>query len=313
MSDNHQVGINLDFFMDKNNEELNLSSYPNQNPEPATKKRGRPKKTTSEGVEYVQAQEVTTPLSMAQSNEPYLDSYNDTNILLNGTISDINELYGAIRQDVETIRTSKTIRNKYNNLATLVGTESALLSTKLTAIREMNKIKTDSHNLELKRLGGSLAAMGPQQDDTKVLSDMYNALIQTPIGGGGNPFGMPSSQDITLGTGLVRSSMDASDMGYNQFINNPTPEQATVMASNNPNIKTVVVYDEYAPVGQNVRFDVIDSTTGQSVPNVPRPDSMFLNDVKLEPELGIAVNNSLGQTYDLISPNSNVNQALSQY
>lgn len=310
MSD--QIGINLDFFMNEDNK-VNLSAYPEADNQP-TKKRGRPKKTTGEGVEYVQAEQVT-PLSMAQSNEPYLDSYQDTNALINGTIGDVNELYGAIRQDVETIRTSKTIRNKYNNLATLVGTESALLSTKLAAIKELNKVKTDSHNLELKRLGGSLAAMGQQQDDTKVLSDMYNALIQTPIGAGGNPFGMPSSQDITLGagTGLVRSSLDASDLGYSQFINNPSPEQATVMASNNPNIKTVVIYDEYAPVGQNVRFDVIDSATGQSVPNVPRPDSMFLGDLKLEPDIGIAMNNNLGTQYDLITVNNNVNQALNQY
>lgn len=311
--------INLDFFM-SDDTSLNLPTYPEAEEATPKKKRGRPKKkTTPEGVEYVASEPVPdTPLSMAQSNEPYLNTYEDTNNMLKGTIYDIDELCGSVRKDIESIRNSKTLRNKFTNLSNLVSTESTLLSTKINAIKELNKSKTDSHNLELKRLSGSMAIAAGKQDDNKIISDMYNALVQTPMGTPGtNPFGLPSSQDLTVGGmgALSYNPLVGGDMGYSEFINNPTAEQATVMASNNPNIKTVVVYDEYAPVGQNVRFDVIDTQTGQSVPNVPRPDSMFLGDLKIEPEMGVAVNNNLNMTYDLINvrnPQANVN-SLSEY
>ena len=308
---NDEVNFSLDFFMDGNNN-VNLPIYPEAE-QNVPKKRGRKKKVTGEGVEIVTAEEVSTNLPMCMSNEPYSDTYQDTNLLLHNTVREIDELYGTIRGDIESIRGNKTIKNKFDNISKLAGTEGALLSTKIAAIKELNKSKTDSHNLELNRMSKGMAMAGQQQDDTKIISDMYNALIQTPIGAGGaNPFGLPSGQDMTLGTGLVTGSLAPGDMGYAQYMSNPSPEQATIMAANNPNIKTVVIYDEYAPVGQNVRFEIIDSSTNMPVPNVPRPDPMFLADLKIEPSLGIATNNNLGQTYDLIMVNHGPNP-LAQY
>ena len=65
----------------------------------------------------------------------------------------------------------------------------------------------------------------------------------------------------------------------------------------NPNIETVVVYD---PNTGEKTFEVIDSSTGLSVPNYPRPNSSLLDDTSVDISTGIASNTNIGQSWKIV-------------
>ena len=87
------------------------------------------------------------------------------------------------------------------------------------------------------------------------------------------------------------------DPGYQNFLSNMTPEQNAMRYEDNPNVKTVVVYDQ-----SNGRkwFDVIDTSTGASIPNVPRPDDFLLDDTRPDLSNMVARNANINVTYPLV-------------
>jgi len=269
-------------------------------------KRGRPKKDAtsqtkrlSDGSEIILANE---DLPAYQSNVPYGESYQDTNNMLKSAIIQTDMMSNDIAKDLSDIRLSKTLRKKYDYVSLLAGTSSTLLSTKVSAIRELNKTITDCHNLELKRYK-DLKLSANEQDDDKRMMDMYNAFISTPVGGGGmSPVAgnfIPQSSELTLGgmPNIVRANLDNSDAGYLNYVNTLSPEQNLMRYEGNPNVKTVVIYDQ--STGRRW-FDVINILTGESVPNVSRPDQMFLEDTTIDLRNKIARNTNLDTTYPLI-------------
>ena len=81
-----------------------------------------------------------------------------------------------------------------------------------------------------------------------------------------------------------------------------TPEQNRMRMESNPNIQTVVRYDQ--STGQR-SFDVIDTSTGMSVPNYPRPDNFLLEDTTIDIHSGIARNRNVNNVWPLILVGSN--------
>ena len=65
----------------------------------------------------------------------------------------------------------------------------------------------------------------------------------------------------------------------------------------NPNIKAVVVYNQSTG---SKRFDVVDVSTGVSVPNVPRPAPFLLDDAKPDFRNGIALNSNANMSWPLV-------------
>ena len=65
----------------------------------------------------------------------------------------------------------------------------------------------------------------------------------------------------------------------------------------NPNIQQVVVYNQETGARY---FDVIDMTTGQSVPNAEKHDTMFLEDTTIDLKNKVARNVNIGETYPLV-------------
>lgn len=258
--------------------------------EPKKKKRGRPPKKKNEEAIVVD-QMPQQQLSMLQTNQPYIDTYQQTNDMLHGAIMQIDMYNASVAQDLETIRNSKTLKNKYAYITDLTATGSSLIGTKITAIRELNKTITDSHNLEIKRMKDLIASQQANaQTDEKYIMDMYNAFIQTPIG---TDYLAPSQMSFqSADSNLIPVGMAPAEM--NGVL---SPEQNRMRLENNPNIKTVMVLN--ANTGERF-FDVIDITTGDSVPNVPRPDPMFLEDTTPYPNEGLARNTNLDITYPLV-------------
>ena len=304
----NNMGVDFSFFtgenakIEINNTDLNTSSTP---------KRGRPKKQTKtmpDGTEIVPADD-SEELPKYQTNEPYKDAYNETDTMLKTAIVQIDIMNNDIKTELDQIRSSKTLKKKYEYISELSSTASTLLGTKISAIRELNKVITDCHNLELKRVKELKLGEVDQDDDKKIL-DMYNAFISTPISSGFNPLG-PSSSDLTLvdpTNGIIRADAGA-DMGYGNYLNNLSPTQNRMRLENDPNVQTVVVFNQ--ETGQRY-FDVIDRTTGASIPNISKPDDFLLADTTINVSTMTARNTNLDVSYPLIIIGNN-NDSITQY
>lgn len=284
-------------------------------PDEIKPRRGRPKGSTnkkklSDGSEIILADEGSqesydSNLPMYQSNTSYIESYGETNNLLRTSIGQIDQLQSELKGELDTVRASKTLKRKYDYISALSSTASALINTKVSVIKEMNKVITDSHNLDLKRMK-DLKVTENQVDDDKRIMDMYQAFISTPVGNG--PVLGPNMTDMTLMTGV--SNMVRADLGqdsYEAYTQNISPTQNMMRLEQNPDIKTVVVYD--ASTGRRW-FDVMNVRTGDSVPNVNKPDAMFLEDTTIDVRNQIARNTNLDLTYPLIVLN---NSNLTEY
>jgi len=289
----------MDFSYFNKNKEIHVGSNrteDNVGGEMPTPKRGRPKKKLDNGDTIVLADEETN-LPKYQSTEPYADSYKDTTMMLRHTVAQIDMLNNDIKSELDTIKGSKTLKNKYGYMSELTSTSSTLLGTKISAIREMNKVITDSHNLDMKRIK-EMKMTGDEQDDDKRMMDMYSAFISTPIGAY-NPLG-PNIVDITLpgAANMIRSDIAPSgDMGYDNYMRNMTPEQNRMRLERNNNVQTVVMYDQQTG---NRWFDVIDMNTRESIPNVTRPGDFILEGVTINVNAGTARNSNIDTTYPLV-------------
>lgn len=278
------------------------------------KKRGRPPKSQSEPV--VNPVVTGTPTepgyqtpTMVQSNVPYMTTYNEPMALIRGSIGEIDSLSNVVRTQLEAVVDSKTLRKKYDYVSELSGTSANLISTKIRAITEMNKVISDSHKLDLQRVKDlKLSAAMDDSNSDKRIQDMYTAFINTPMGSYGLPAQQfPSIQDLTMapqqvltqgGIDITGTPTPTVDPGFEVWKQNMTPEQnRMIMQQKNPNIQTVVVYDQTT---NNKYFDVIDRTTGQSIPNMPKPDPYLLADTYPNVNNMTARNSNIDAVYPLV-------------
>lgn len=296
-------GINLDFF--KGNvtvtdpvvgEDADIESAP--------RKRGRPRKTEAEKMMKANAKEVDQALagdiSFANTNVPYAKSFEKTNAMLESSVYQIDTLSTEVHKELENVRNSKTLKGRYTYISDLTSTASALMSTKISAIREMNSVIQQSHKLDLDRIKALKVDQGAQSDEAQIQA-MYNAYINTPISSGYNPLAFDTQSAMMMGDGsnnMIKATDVGVTSGYDSYVSNITPEQNRMLLENDPNIKTVVVYDQSNP--NNRYFDVIDSRTGQSVPNYPRPDPIFLEETTINPMTGLARNVNIDATWPVV-------------
>lgn len=237
--------LNMSFFMNENNKDtkLNVDYHGESNATSEKKKKTTTrKKKTENGNNIVKVDsENNGDLSMHETNTPYNETYTETTNLLKSSIVDIDLMQNELRNDIDAIRNSKTIKKKYDYISEIASTRGSLINTKITAIREINNAITNSHNLELKRIK-ELKLNEDNKDDDKYIMDMYNAFISTPIGTRQMDMRGPSMNDLTLGSNIVKA--DIRDNNYNAFMNEPMSPTAHMMRlESNPNIKTVVMYD----------------------------------------------------------------------
>lgn len=294
VEDTKGIGLNLKFFSEEN-EDANIKiSNPNQ--EPSTPRRGRPRKKQSEN--FVSASDKDLPAH--QTNEPYINQYGDTNTMLKSTIVQIDMLNNGIVGELNKIKDSKTLRKKFEYISELSSTSSNLLATKISAIREMNKTITDSNRMELTRIK-ELNLNTNDVDDDKRIMDLYNAFVNAPVGA---PAGMnvlgPSMPDITLSanpSNIVRADIDATDIGYQDFLKNMTPEQKRMSAEKDPNLQVVVMYDQSSG---NRWFEWIDKRTGGTVQGIAKPDPFVLEDMYINMKTGVASNSNMGMQFPLM-------------
>ena len=274
----------------------------NPNPEMVVeekkKKRGRPRKEETAGPISVPS---SRSLSMMESNTPYINTYRENQEQLKNTINGIDMLAMQVEQDLQAVRASRTLKKKYDYVCELTSAAGSLMSNRIAAIREINNTITNAHRLEMDR-AKQIKASEVNQDDDKVLMDMYRAYVNTPMGTIPNMPTIAVNQAAlnspTMGVPISTPNTVVSDNtdAYNAFISTPSPELAAVRMEQNPNIKVVVVYNQET---HEKFFDAQDIMTGQSIQGIPLPDPSLLDGVIPDIRNGIAKNINAGLTYPL--------------
>lgn len=240
----------------------------------------------------------TRELGMIESNEPYSIKYSETDNMLRSAVAQIDISLNEVHADIEDIRASKSMRSKYTYLSNLQGAMGGLISNKIAAARELNNTITKCQDLELRRYKEvKISNSMSEQDDNRKVQEMYKAFVQTPVGTYGQDMS-PSMINMTVpSNNIIGTTIGSADQQFTNYLSNLTPAQNMMVLESNPNIKQVVVYNQETGARY---FDVIDMSTGESIPNTDKHDSMFLEDVTINLRDGIATNTNLGETYPLV-------------
>lgn len=269
---------------------------------PKKQTRTRKKKSDTETNEVVTASQSNEPVSPVET-VVYEDTYEHTTGLLRGTVAQIDQLAVEMKQELDKIRSMNSMKGKYTYIPAVAGVISGLMGQKIMAVREMNNSIKAVNEAEYRRFKDQRASM--QTDDNKAIFDMYNAFISTPRGAipGIPEYHQPSTIDLTSGINMVRvdaATPEARDAGFQGFLGSLSPEQNMMINENNPNIEEVIVYDQ--ATGKKY-FEWRNMATGQTIPNMPASDPMFMEDYVIDPRTRIAKNSNLHTTKKVVYEN----------
>lgn len=268
-----------------------------------------PKDPNSNSNMYTDIVLADDPKKTNKSMEKQIEKgYDVTTKLLYTAINQADLMYGDINQELNNFRTNKSYggRNRMQHMSDFMNTQVSLINTKVNAIRELNSSRNKINDLILKAKQ-MMKDQGEENSD-KAVMDSYYALINAPRYGlpAFNQALAPSSintgfnlQGAQLqGTEIITADGDnRPDQSFENYKNNLTPVQKRMIAEKDPNIKTVVVYDQSTGMKY---FDVVDVTTGQSIPGIQKPAEFLLDSMRVDLRNGIAVNSNANMSFPLV-------------
>ena len=278
--------------------------------ETAPKKRGpgRPSKN-SDANSYTDIVVADHGKKEKSLEKQYEKGYFDNAKMLYGAIAQTEQVYQDINEELIKFRTNKAYggRSRIDAMSNYMNTQVSLINTKITAVRELNNIRSKINDLVMKK-EQQLKDTGDDNSD-KAIMDAYYALVNaqryglppiqrpldnTSINTGINLRGTPiqSTGIITAGT-----NQDNTDTSFQEYQNNLDPTKKRMIADKDPNIKTVVVYDQSSG---NKWFDVINVTTGKSIPGIQRPAEFLLDNMRIDIRNGLGVNSNTNMTFPLV-------------
>ena len=305
---NKNNGFNVSSFVEGNEEHKDLTitrEIAVVETTPVQRKRSKKKEETAVGEVVIPTPQ--TSMSYIQENIPYQIAYNETNQQLDESIQQLNMLGAEVMGDLQMIRGSKTLKNKYGFLNDMTGNAVAIINAKIAAIREKNKTINDVNNLEIRRIK-ELKIQSSEEDDNTHIANLYNAFVNTPIGMGPGILG-PSVQDTMLiggGQDLARAAIGGDQAAWEQTLD---PAQSRMLLEAKGSIETVVVYDESTG---NRWYDVVDKNTRQPVPGVEKPDASYIYELDINVRGGFAKDSNRNVVYPLVVIN-NGNTSISEY
>lgn len=309
VEDTGGLGLNFGSLVDGTAETLPVAApVVTELPEKKTRKR----KSSSDKPEKINhAEEVDQVV--------YSDTYMDTNALLHQTIGQLDVVAAEMKDELDKIVKSRTIKGRYMAMGNVSKSLSDMLSTKVQAIKELNNSIKAVNDMEYRRAKDNRNFESEQGDD-KAIMDLYNAFVQAPVSANipsTGPYSLigPNINDVMFGANQLPAGSNevvASDGSiitydtnqsqqnsmFNNYMSNLTPEQNAMI--NEGKTETVVVYDKATGAKS---FEVVDSKTMQPVPNMPVPDPMFLADVTVDVRRKVARNTNLNQVYKVITVN----------
>lgn len=261
-----------------------------------TRKKSTPKTKTLSDGSVIQSDGIEDEL--LQNQMDYLTSYDETSNLLRSSINQIDMLSAEVKKDLTDVRAAKMLKNKYMYIPQLANTLSALINSKISAVREMNSSITNSHNLDLKRMKELKLTEAGNKDEDKMIFDLYNQIITNP----GASMSMPTAANSIFmppggmgASSIMRESIGSLDIGYESTIKRESLN--AMMLESNPDVKTCVVY---SPSDGRRWFEVMNVRTGEKIYGVETPDPMFLEDTTLDLSNMLARNINLDTTYPII-------------
>ena len=147
------TGFNIKSFIqgDPESKNITIPAVPEvitATPETPVKRKNRKPKFDSDPVEP----HTDTSMTYTQQNIPYENAYKNTNEQLDETIQQLNALSNDAMADLNIMRSSKTLKNKYITIGNMIEQNVSIINAKLTAIKEKNKVINDINNLEIKRI-----------------------------------------------------------------------------------------------------------------------------------------------------------------
>ena len=248
-------------------------------------------------------------------DKKYEKGYIDNAQLLYSAIAQTESMYNTIDTELAKFRENKSYggRNRIMHMSNYMNTQVGLINTKITAVRELNSVRNKINDLVLKK--EQMMKDTNEDNSDKSVMDAYYALVNAPR------YGLPpikqnlpptsintgitmEGNSIPIGalsatTSVVRGPMLQSeeDISFQEYQNNLTPVQKKMIADKDPNIKTVVVYDQSSG---NKWFDVINVTTGKSIPGIQRPAEFLLDNMRIDIRNGLGVNSNTNMTFPLV-------------
>lgn len=272
-----------------------------------TKKRTRKKKLST--GEQITGRVDKEPVPLIKTEVPYITSYQKTQEMLEDTIKELDLASQEIRDDIKSIRDSKTMKSKYTYLANMQSARATLLGQRITAIREMNNSISKAHDFDAKRDKEYRAQRMNEQDDVSAIEKIYDAFVNTPVGRAENgklinPLQV-NTQNLTLSNpGMLTSMIGLPDpqQQLNSFVNNMTEEQAMMFVEDNPAIEEVIIYN---PTNGAMQFSYYDKNLNQPVTMVRAKDiSMFIDGINMDFDTLSAYSKDLGESYRIILDNN---------
>jgi hypothetical protein len=291
-----------------NNDAISIKS---EVPDIPKKKRGRPPKKTEEV-------DTTNPNNIIRSSKsetsevidsPTSYTYMETTGLLKETLIQIDVLNSELMEEFESVKRSRTMKNKYNTLVGLSQNVGTLLNNKISAIREINNSINKSNDLDYKKAKDRAQAESSMNDD-KYIADLYQAFISNPQNAQiyQQQQQVPDVNPSIMGSGIIRASVSDTknpiDESYLNYVSNLTPQQNLMRYENDPNVKQVVVYDQATG---NKFFQIMNVVTGEVIPNVePYDTEMFMPDTTIDLYNKTARNLNLNETFPVVVINETV-------
>lgn len=239
---------------------------------------------------------VQTSMSYIQENIPYANAYIDTNQQLDAAIQQLDMLGAEVMGQLQTVRENKTLRNKYNIINDMTMNATSVINAKIAAIREKNKTINDVNHLELSRMK-ELKFKGDEADDNAKIAQMYDAFINTPVGGGIQAFGAPTPMEMAIpgtNTGLNHVAIGGSQENWEAGLN---PSQNRMLYEAKGLIDTVVFYDSATG---NRWFEVVDKQTGQPMQGIEKPSNANIYDLDINIRGGFAKDSNRNISYPLV-------------
>ena len=246
-----------------------------------------------------------------QHNIPYEQGYMQSDSMLDETIAQLNSLSLETASDMQVVRNSKTIKNKYYLLTGLMANAVGILNTKLSAIKEKNKVRNDINNLEIKRIKDLKIDTEAKDDNTRI-AELYSAFINTPVGmmsntsnmGLSSMLGAPSQQSIMMPgvTAMDRMNVyDPNTSSNDMWQNSLDPAQKRMLLQAKGSIDIVVMYDD--ATGSR-RYAAIDKATHNELFDVELPDQSTIYDLDINVRGGYAKDPNRNIVYPLILVNN---------
>ena len=289
-------------------------------PSEAPKKRG-PGRPRNDGSSVTYTDIVTEDRETAKRKKNNYESqlekgYTGQAALLMGSVGQADNIYNNVENELEKYRTNKSYGGKTRQMtvASFLSTQVAAIGAKVNAVRELNSMRHKINDLVMKK--EQMMKDSGEENSDKRIQDAFYALVnstryglpsfnpplaQSSINTGVNLSGavVPSApiaqtpQIITAGV----SGNSLADQQYEAYKQNLNPIQSRMLAEKNPNIKTVVLYDQTTG---NKAFDVVDVSTGQSVPGIQRPANFLLDNMRPDFINGIATNSNANLSYPMV-------------